>query len=78
MFAAHAQALLRVGHALIFRCYRAQNDVLELIHAGVGEHQRGVVFDHHGSGGHDVVSLGTEKILEGFAYFFGGKHVIVL
>ena len=44
---AHAQTFLRVGHAAALGFDVAENDVLELVHTGVGEHQRGIVLDHH-------------------------------
>mgnify|MGYP002508068485 CR=1 FL=1 len=78
VLAADAQTLLRVGNTRIFWSHSAKDDVLELVHARVGKHQRGVVFDYHGRGWHDVMAFGTEKFLERFAYFFSGKHVVVL
>ena len=43
VFAAGADALLRIGGALVGPVAGAEEDVLELVHAGVGEQQRRVV-----------------------------------
>ena len=48
--------------------------VLELVHSGVGEHQRGVVLDHHGCGRHHRMSLRCEEI-EKFLSNFVGSHI---
>ncbi len=47
VLARHAKALLAVGHALRLGDAVAQYNILELVHARVGEHQGGVVFQHH-------------------------------
>ena len=47
MFSADSQALLRVGGAVVRCGLVAQEDVLELVHPGVGKHKGGVVLDHH-------------------------------
>ena len=64
VLAAHAQALLRVGPAARFGVALAQYDVLPLVHAGVGEHERGVVLHHHRGRGHNGVALAGKEILE--------------
>ena len=43
VLAAGAHALLRSGRALVVAPLRAQKEVFELVHARVGEQQRGVV-----------------------------------
>ena len=70
VLSADAQAFLRVGRPLELRCGIAQEDILELVHAGIGKHERGVVLDHHGRGGDDRVPLGSEEIQEFLSYFF--------
>ena len=45
---AYAQAFLRVCHTAALGGAVAQNDILELVHSGVGEHKGGVILDHHG------------------------------
>ena len=72
VLAAHAQALLRVGGAQVRGLGVAQEDVLELVHAGVGEHQGGVVLDDHRRGRHDGVALGCEEVEEFLSDFLGG------
>ena len=76
MFAADAQAFLRVGAAARFGVAGAQDDVLPLVHAGVGKHQRGVVLDDHRCRGHDGVAFRLEKLLVRVADFVG-CHVCV-
>ena len=73
---AHAQALLRVGATARFRVGRAENDVFPLVHTGVGEHQCGVVFNHHRSRGNDFVASLLEESLVGFAYFVRCHHLV--
>ena len=70
VLAADPQAFLRVGRPLELRRGIAQEDVLELVHAGIGKHERGVVLDHHRCGGHDRVPLGSEEIQEFLSYLF--------
>ena len=43
MLAAGADTFLRCRRARIFALFEAQENVLELVHPGVGEQQRGVV-----------------------------------
>ena len=71
---AHTQTFLRVGHAAALGFDVAENDVLELIHTGIGEHQRGIVLDHHRGGGNDEVTVLFEEAFEGFAYFVCCHH----
>ena len=54
----------------------AQDDVLELVHARVGKHQRRVVLNHHGSGRDDVVSLAFEETLERVSDFVCSQHIL--
>ena len=59
-----------------FRVGRAENDVFPLVHTGVGEHQCGVVFNHHRSRGNDFVASLLEESLVGFAYFVRCHHLV--
>ncbi len=77
VLAADTQTLLRVGHTLIFSGFVTEDNIFELVHAGIGEHQGRIVLDHHRSGGHDAMSFVAEEILEGFAYFFSCKHFLL-
>ena len=57
VLSAHTQTLLRVGgtRRLWFAC--SQYYILKLVHARIGEHQRGVVLYNHRSRRHDEVPL---------------------
>ena len=57
VLAAGAHALLRRGRAVVVALLDAEEDVLELVHAGVGEQQRGVVRRHERGGVDDLVSV---------------------
>jgi hypothetical protein len=70
---AYAKAFLGIGHAGIWRLAVAQEIILELVHARVGKHEGGIVFDHDGGGGYNLVSLAAKKIEECLAYL-GGSH----
>ncbi|OPZ06361.1 MAG: hypothetical protein BWZ09_00430 [Alphaproteobacteria bacterium ADurb.BinA305] len=74
VLAAGAHALLRGGGAGVGTLVEAEEHVLELVHAGVGEQQRRVLVRHERAGGHDLVALGFEELEEGVADF-GGFHV---
>ena len=52
-----ADAFLRRGGAHIGALFQAGEDVLELHHAGIGEHQGRVVARHERRRGHDLVPL---------------------
>ena len=69
VLAAGAHAFLRGGGARVVALFEAQEDVLELVHAGVGEQQRGVVRgDQRGTAHHAVAARGeeVEKALSDF------------
>ncbi len=76
VFAAHAQTLLAVGDPRRLGGLVAEEDVFELVHPGVGEHQRGVVLDDHRRGGHDTVLFFAEKVEKGLADFVG-VHLVL-
>ncbi len=67
VLAAGADALLRGRGAAVGALVETQEHVLELVHARVGEQQRGVVARHHRAGRHDGVALGLEVLQEGLA-----------
>ncbi len=64
MLAAGAHAFLRGHGARIGALLEAGEDVLELHHPGIGEHQRGVVARHERRRRHDLVTVGREVIEE--------------
>jgi hypothetical protein len=72
VLAAGADAPLRGGGAFVSALVGAQEHVLELDHAGVGEQQRRVVGRHQRARGHDLVSLAGKKIQKVLADFRGG------
>jgi len=57
VLAADAEALLAVGGPWPLALLVAKEDVLELVHAGVGEHQRRVVLDDHRRAGHHMMAF---------------------
>ena len=64
VLAAYAQALLAVGTAARFGVAGSQDDVLPLVHTGIGEHQGRVVLHYHRGRGHNLMSLGLKEFLE--------------
>ena len=74
VLAARAHALLRGGGALVGPGLGAGEDVLELHHAGVGEHQRRVVARHERARGHDLVAVGGEIVQELRADLADARH----
>ena len=67
VLAAGAQAGLYGRGAHIGALVGAQKHILELHHARVGEHQRGVIAWHQRAGGDHRVALGGKEVEEGFA-----------
>ncbi len=57
VFATHTKALLGVGYPWVLHRGVAQDDILELVHTGIGEHQGGVILDDHGCRWHNLVLL---------------------
>ena len=74
VLAAGAHAFLRGGRAHIGALLLAGEDVLELHHAGVREHQRGVVARHERRGSDDLVAVLREIIEEGLADVARTRH----
>ena len=75
VFAARAQAALHVGRAHVRQFFAAEENVLELHHAGIGEQQRRIVAGHERRRGDDRVSLGFEEIEKRLADFGAGLHL---
>ncbi|MCY1309435.1 hypothetical protein D9M70_595310 [compost metagenome] len=67
VFAAGAQAGLHRRGAHVVALVGAQEHVLELDHARVGEHERGVVARHQRAGRDHGVALGGEEVQEALA-----------
>ena len=68
VLARYPEAFLGVGHAGVFAFGVPEENVLELVHPRVGEHQGRVVLDDHRGRRHDMVLLGGEEIQEGLPY----------
>ena len=66
VLAAGADAFLRGGGAGVVALLGAEEDVLELVHAGVGEEQRGVVGGDERGGVHAAMLFAFEKTQEIF------------
>ncbi len=67
VLAAGAHAALAGGGAHVVALLLAQEHVLELHHAGVGEEQRRVVAGHERARGHDGMAVLAEEFEEGAA-----------
>ena len=63
MLAPGTHAFLRGGGALVVAGLDPGEQVLELHHAGIGEHQRRVIARHQRAGGHDLMAV-ARKIIE--------------
>ena len=74
MLAAGADRFLRGGGAGVGPLFLAGEDVLELDHAGVGEHQGRVVARDQGRAFHDGVTVALEIVEEGGADVVGTGH----
>ncbi len=73
VLAAHAQAFLGRGGAGVAGLVLAQEHLLELHHAGVGEKERGVFARHQRRGRHDLMALGRE-IFQKLGANLGCRH----
>jgi hypothetical protein len=71
VLAADAHALLRGGRTRVVARLPAKEDVLELVHPGVGEEQRRVVVRDERRARHDAMALPLEVPEEGRANFLG-------
>ena len=74
VFSADTKTFLRVRHSFIFRRVITQNNIFKLVHTRVGKHQRGVIFNHHGSRRHNLVTFTFEKTLERVSDFICSQH----
>ena len=61
VFAACAHAFLGGGGAFVIALFQAEEDVFELIHAGVGEEQRGIAVGHERAAAHDAMTVVFEE-----------------
>ena len=75
VLAAGAHAFLRGGGARIGALFEAGEDVLELHHPGIGEHQGRIVARHERRGRHDLVPVRREIVEKGRSDFVDAAHV---
>lgn len=76
VLAADTETFLRVGAAAWLRLLGAEDNVLPLVHAGVGEHQRGVVLDDDRRRWYYDVSFRLEEFKVRVADFVCCHHLI--
>ena len=69
VFSACAHALLAGGGAFVVALLEAEEDVLELVHARVGEKQRGIVVRYERGAAHHAVAALFEEFQKCFADF---------
>ena len=74
VLAAGAHAFLAGGGADVVAVLEPGEDVLELDHARVGEHQRRVVARHQGRAGDDAVVVSAEIVEKGRANVVQARH----
>ena len=69
VFSAGANAFLAGRRGFVIALFEAEENVLELIHPGVGEKQRGIVGGDERRAAHDAVAALFEKFQKCFADF---------
>ena len=74
MLTAGAHAFLRRGRTVVIALLRAGEDVLELNHPGVGEHQRGIVARHQRRRVDHFMAMLPEILQEGGSDFVRCAH----
>ena len=72
VLAAGAHAFLAGGGAVVVALFEAEEDVLELVHSGIGEKQRGIVCGDERRAAHDAVAALFEEFQKRFADFVAG------
>src|SRR5271168_2192963 len=75
VLAAGAEAFLAGCGGFVVALFKAEKNVLELVHPGVGEKQRGIVRGDERRTAHDAVAALFEEAQESFANFVAGKFV---
>src|SRR5579862_2823444 len=74
VLASRAHAFLRSRGPSVVALFQSEKDVLELVHAGIGEQQGGVVLRHERRGMHLAVPLLNEKVQKLTANFGASQH----
>ena len=75
MLAPGADGFLCRGGAGIGALFLAGEDILELHHAGIGEHQRRIIARHQRAAFHHLMAIATEVIQEGRTDIIAAGHV---
>ncbi len=75
VLAGNAHTFLRVGGAGVRSGAGVQENVLELVHTGVGEKKRGIINRRQTGTGHDCVTPLGEKIEKALAHL-GARHFL--
>src|SRR4051794_23726160 len=70
-----ADALLGRGSAVVVALLEAEEDVLELVHSGVGEQQRRIVRRPERRGAHDAVAALVEEVEIALTNFVSGHWI---
>src|SRR5712672_3511322 len=74
MLAAGADAFLRGGGFVVFALFEAEEDVFELVHAGVGEEQGGIAVGNERRAAHAAMAFALEEAQEGLPDFVAGPE----
>src|SRR5262249_2380941 len=75
VFAAHANAFLAIDGAFVRPGAGAEEYVLELVHAGVREHEGGIVQRNHTRRRHERMAMLLDEVVdELLANFVSGEH----
>ena len=74
VLAAGADAFLASGGAVVVALLEAEENILELVHAGVGEEQRGIVGGDERRAAHDFVAALFEEAQKHLARFVAGEE----
>ena len=69
VFARHAQAFLGVGDAPVIGHLVAEEEILELVHPRVGEHEGRILFVHNRRRRHNFMLFGGKKVQEKLSDF---------
>ncbi len=75
VFAGDAHTFLRISGAGVRARPRAQEDVLELVHTGVGEQEGGIILRHETGAGHNRVAPLGKIIQESLANLGAGQFL---
>ena len=75
MLSAGADAFLRGGSAGVVAALGTEEDILELVHAGVGEEQRWIIGRNERRGVHRAMHFGLEKAQKIFANLVAGLRL---